>query len=127
MQNIYRIDGGMGKYHPFFRASSQVEAAALFSQFRRVMIRQGIKVPWGKVVPAEDWESHLSHSDEALHGREDTQRPGMYRPTTRAIARCVAAKVAHQAKRADSALAFFGRQIAQAQKDAGWKIVRVSV
>ena len=52
----------------------------------------------------------------------DAQRPGMYRPTSRAVARCVAIKHARAETGAGKAMAKAGRRIAEAQRRAGMPV-----
>jgi hypothetical protein len=52
----------------------------------------------------------------------DRQRPGMYRQTGRAIARCVAIKHARAETGASKAMAKAGRRIAEAQRRAGMPV-----
>jgi hypothetical protein len=52
----------------------------------------------------------------------DRQRPGMYRQTGRAIARCVAVKHARAETGASKAMAKAGRRIAEAQRRAGMPV-----
>jgi hypothetical protein len=52
----------------------------------------------------------------------DAQRPGMYRQTGRAIARCVAIKAARAETGASKAMAKAGRRIAEAQRRAGMPV-----
>jgi len=52
----------------------------------------------------------------------DAQRPGMYRQTGRAIARCVAIKHARAETGASKAMAKAGRRIAAAQRAAGMPV-----
>lgn len=52
----------------------------------------------------------------------DRQRPGMYRQTGRAIARCVSINNARTQRRGDRAIAELGKRISAAQKAAGMPV-----
>lgn len=56
---------------------------------------------------------------EDAANRLETQRPGMYRPTTKAMARCVSISKARAETGADKAMAKAMRRIAAIQRAAG--------
>lgn len=59
---------------------------------------------------------------EDAANRIDTQRPGMYRPTAKATARCVSISKARAETGADKAMAKAMRRIAELQRRAGMPV-----